>query len=112
MSETVDQRVTLAREYLASIRIRPVATLPPLVLVRECAELRRQLGAVLAALDDGMLLDRHQAVTVLAALGDAAGHIRERAACCPDCDASPADLCGGCAGRLSRAEAYDALAAR
>ena len=41
-----------AREYLDIIRSRPVATLPPTVLVRECAELRRLLGLVLEVLAD------------------------------------------------------------
>jgi hypothetical protein len=35
---------------------------------------------------------------------------RNTAANCPDCDASPAELCGTCQWRLARAEAYDALA--
>ncbi len=55
-------------------------------------------------------LDEDQLTVVLAALDDAASHIRERAAYCPDCQAHPADLCDGCADRLRRAEAYDALA--
>jgi hypothetical protein len=44
---TGDMRVQLAREYLDSIRQHEVTHLPPSVLVRECAELRRQLGQVL-----------------------------------------------------------------
>jgi hypothetical protein len=129
--------------------------LPPSVLVRECAELRRQLGqvldvigqaasepeagklagirAVLAAFDwefddrqlalehieriaggpgDAIVQPPAQLSTVLAALDDAAEHLRERAACCAECEASPADLCDGCALRLSRADDYDALAGR
>lgn len=46
---TADPRVTAAREYLTGIRQHKVAALPPSVLVRECAELRRQLGQVLDA---------------------------------------------------------------
>ena len=52
-------RVTAAREYLASVRKHKVTALPPSVLLRECAELRRQLGQVLGAIaeaderDDG-----------------------------------------------------------
>lgn len=47
----VDQRVTSAREYLASIRKHKVSSLPDTVLIREAAELRRQLGQVLDAID-------------------------------------------------------------
>jgi hypothetical protein len=51
---TADARVQLAREYLAGVRKHKVSTLPPSVLVRECAELRRQLGQVLDAIgEDG-----------------------------------------------------------
>ncbi|HCU96529.1 MAG TPA: hypothetical protein DHU96_28945 [Actinobacteria bacterium] len=49
---TPDQRVPMAREYLNGARRRRVTTLPPSILVRECAELRRQLGQVLNAIDD------------------------------------------------------------
>jgi hypothetical protein len=44
------QRVELAREYLADVRRTGVEQLPPSVLMRECAELRRQLGVVLAVI--------------------------------------------------------------
>ncbi len=44
---SADPRVQLAREYLAGVRQHKVTTLPPSVLMRECAELRRQLGQVL-----------------------------------------------------------------
>lgn len=47
---TADQRAANAREYLASVRQHKVTALPPSVLVRECAELRRQLGQVLDAI--------------------------------------------------------------
>jgi hypothetical protein len=47
----VDQRITTAREYLAAAQQRDVLHLPPSALLRECAELRRQLAAVLAAVD-------------------------------------------------------------
>ena len=105
------QRIALAREYLSAALSRRVGELPPTVLLRECAELRRQLGAVLAAIDAGKLLDVGQAATVLAALDDASGSIRDRAAYCPACAAHPADLCDECAHRLAHAEAYDLLAA-
>jgi hypothetical protein len=65
----VDQRVTLAAEYLAEARQRSVEQLPPTLLMRECAELRRQLGAVLDAYGDraaaaAALLGRHDAERV------------------------------------------------
>jgi len=47
---TGHERAELAREYLASVRQHKVTELPPSVLVRECAELRRQLGQVLDAI--------------------------------------------------------------
>lgn len=105
-----DVRVTAAREFLDGARRRKVTELPPSLLIRECAELRRLLGQVLDVIAAGVCLDDDQAATVLAALDDAAGHIRERAANCPECAASPADLCDGCAGRLARSDAYDDLA--
>jgi hypothetical protein len=49
----VDDRITLAREYLAEVRRQAVTELPPSVLMRECAELRHQLHLVLAAYEDG-----------------------------------------------------------
>ena len=51
-----------------------------------------------------------QRSTVLDALDVAADYKRDRAANCPDCEASPAELCGTCEHRLARAEEYDALA--
>jgi hypothetical protein len=50
--------------------------------------------------------------TVLDALDVAADYKRDRAACCPDCEASPADLCGTCEWRLHVADGYDDLARR
>ena len=47
----VDQRITAAREYLAVAQQSDVLHLPPSALLRECAESRRQLAAVLAAVD-------------------------------------------------------------
>jgi hypothetical protein len=47
---------------------------------------------------------------VLDALAAAAEHKREIAAHCPDCDASPSDLCETCSARLERAAEYDRLA--
>ena len=55
-------------------------------------------------------LDPGQLGTILDALDVAADYKRGRAANCPDCDASPADLCTTCEWRLARADEYDALA--
>jgi len=109
---TGDMRVTAAREYLDAIRPYKVSTRPLSVLQREAAELRRMLGQVLdVAEHQAPALTAAKWGTVLAALGDAAEHLRERAAWCPECEASPAALCDGCALRLSRADDYEQLAA-
>jgi hypothetical protein len=47
-----DHRVTAAREYLLVAERRDVLHMPPSALLCECAELRRQLAAVLAAYAD------------------------------------------------------------
>jgi hypothetical protein len=47
---SADQRVTAAREFLAGAQRRKVDQLPPSLLMRECAELRRLLGQVLDVL--------------------------------------------------------------
>jgi hypothetical protein len=47
---SADQRVTSAREFLDGARRRKVDQLPPSLLMRECAELRRLLGQVLDVL--------------------------------------------------------------
>jgi hypothetical protein len=49
---SADQRVQLARDYLATARRTSVEQLPPSLLMRECAELRRLLGQVLGVLAD------------------------------------------------------------
>jgi hypothetical protein len=49
-----DERTELAARYLAEARQRDVGQLPPTLLMRECAELRRLLGQVL-----GILAERH-----------------------------------------------------
>lgn len=65
----VDQRVSLAAEYLAEVRRASVEQLPPTVLARECPELRRLLGQVLAVLagrqDESQQLDRSAARLML-----------------------------------------------
>ncbi len=110
---TADHRVALGPRVPRRARKRKVATLQPSLLIRECAELRRLLGQVLDVIEgQTAVLDADQAAIVLSALEDASDGIRERAAHCPDCAASPADLCDGCADRLSRAEGYDDLTAK
>jgi hypothetical protein len=47
---SADQRVEMAREFLTGAQRHPVDQLPPSILVRECAELRRLLGQVLDVL--------------------------------------------------------------
>jgi hypothetical protein len=108
-----DERAELARRYLAEVSAVGVEQLPPTVLMREVAELRRLLASVLAIIgDQAAALDEDQAATVMAALDDASEGIRERAAWCPACRAHPAALCDEDADRLTRAEAYDHLAAQ
>jgi hypothetical protein len=50
---TADPRLTAAREFLAGARRRKIGELPPSVLARLAAELRRQLGQVLDVIDEG-----------------------------------------------------------
>ena len=61
-----DERVELARKYLAEARQRGVEQMPPTLLMREVAELRRLLGQVLAVLaerqDEGRQLAGVRAV--------------------------------------------------
>jgi hypothetical protein len=49
MQDTVDERVTQAREYLAGARQRDINYLPPSRMQAELAETRHQLAQVLAA---------------------------------------------------------------
>jgi hypothetical protein len=46
-----DQRAELARRYLAEVSATGVEQLPPTVLMREVAELRRLLGQVLGVIE-------------------------------------------------------------
>jgi hypothetical protein len=108
---SADQPVTNARDYLDGARRRKVAELPPSLLMRECAELRRLLGQVLGLLDSAVTLDQDQAATALDALDFAAEYRRYRASLtCAACAAHPAELCADHAADLDRAEEYDALA--
>jgi hypothetical protein len=108
---TADQRVETAREYLDGARRRKVTELPPSLLMRECAELRRLLGQVLDVLDSAVTLDQDQAATVLDALDFAAEYRRYRASLtCEACAQHPAELCEDHAADLDRADDYDRLA--
>jgi hypothetical protein len=49
---SADQRAEQAREYLTDAQRHPVDQLPPSLLMRECADLRRLLGQVLGVLAD------------------------------------------------------------
>ena len=51
MQDNVDDRLANARDFLTGVRKHKVTEAPPSVLVRECAELRRQLGQVLDVAD-------------------------------------------------------------
>jgi len=89
-----DMRVTAAREYLDAIRPHKVTTRPPSVLLRECAELRRQLGQVLDVIGGQAALSPAQLAVVLKALAVAADLTEDRATVyCDDCGASPAGCC-------------------
>jgi hypothetical protein len=108
---TADARVTTAREYLDGARRRKVSELPPSLLIRECAELRRALGQVLDVLSQAVTLDGDQAATVLDALDFAAEYRRCRASLtCPACNDHPAWLCEDHATDLDRADEYDRVA--
>ena len=106
-------RVTSAREFLDGARKRKVAELPSSLLIRECAELRRQLGHVLDVLDGGQVLGRADVATVLDGLAVATEYRRYRASLtCEACAMHPAELCEDHATDLDRADEYDRLAAQ
>lgn len=123
---TADQRVQIAREYLAGARKRKVGELPPSLLIRECAEMRRLLGQVLDVVDEAALLAADDSTgtwldgsatvapadlaTVLDALHVAADHKRDLAAHCSECEIRPEGLCPTCETRLDRADEYGKLA--
>jgi hypothetical protein len=123
---TTDNRVTRAREYLSGARRRKVTELPPPLLERECAELRRQVGQLLDVVDEaialaaddstGVWLDGSATLTpadvktVLGALDDGSEYKRDRANGCPDCAFTEGGLCAACDSRLATATAYDVLA--
>ena len=120
MADTVDQRITLAREYLDEARGRSAGTeLPRLILERELAETRRHLGQVLDVIDGlapAVLAGNYdltpaQVATVLAAVADAVAYRTAGAdARCEDCMAHPAGCCDRHADDLDQAGAYRQLA--
>lgn len=109
---SADERVSQAREYLDDTRRRKVTELPPSLLVRECAELRRLLGQVLdVAAGHAGILDQDQAATALDALEVAAEYRRYRASLtCEACAQHPAGLCEDHAADLDRAGESDRVA--
>jgi hypothetical protein len=76
--------------------------------IRDAGRTGHRDGGVPAAL----ALDAGQAATVLAALEDAAALRREVTDWCPDCQASPARLCGDHEASLETADCYDRLRSR
>ena len=73
------------------------------------AEMEAQIASAFAG---GVYLTAADLATVLDALDVAADYKRDRVANCPDCDASPTDLCDTCEHWLAVADAYDALTRR
>jgi hypothetical protein len=118
MTTTLDERVTRAREFLNGARRRKVGELPPSLLIRECAELRRQLGQVLGVIEEQAtaVLITAELGTVLDGLAVAAEYRRYRASLtCEACTAYPAypdGLCDDHQADLDAAEAYEDLAGR
>jgi hypothetical protein len=123
MSAELAARRTAAEAVLADYR-RALTTKPPGnghglyywatrlsgVLADVLSELSR--AELTQAEPGGAYLAPGDMRTVLDALDVAADYKRDRAANCPDCDASPADLCSTCAWRLHMADGYDDLAKR
>ena len=106
-----DQRVANAREYLDAIRPHKVTTRPPSVLLRECAELRRQLGQVLDVIgEQPQVLTASQMAGVLKALAVAADLTEDRASVyCDGCGTSPAGACDTHADMLDDAAQFRQL---
>lgn len=107
-----EQRVTIAREYLADIRRTGVEQLPPSRLLIEAAESRRQLAIVLAVIDgQGVTLSGAQLVIILTALADAETYVTERAAAwCDACESAPEGACTEHVEDLDQADVYRQLA--
>ena len=113
MTDTVDQRITLAREYLDEVRGRsPGTELPRLILERELAETRRHLGQVLAVINgQAPALTGAQWELTLVALADAETYVTDRAAAwCEACESAPEGACQEHVNDLDQADAYRQLA--
>jgi hypothetical protein len=112
MTDTVDQRITLAREYLDEAQGRSTGAEPPrLILERELAETRRHLGQVFDVIDQGAALTPSQLGIVLFALDDAAAFREQRAAeWCGDCETVPDGACDSHVDGLAAAGTYRQLA--
>jgi hypothetical protein len=109
-NQTTDQRVVYAREFLSGARRRKVAELPPSVLMREDAELRRVLGQVLGYLGEVVVVDPDRLEVLGKALSDAIRY-NDPAVHCEACDPLPGDeLCPECAAGFATATAYLHLA--
>ncbi|HTW00240.1 MAG TPA: hypothetical protein VMF87_08050 [Streptosporangiaceae bacterium] len=98
-----DQRIVYAREFLAGARKRKVAELPPSVLIREDAELRRVLGQLLDVISESAEVLGH-------ALDDAIDW-RTPGLSCSDCEDSPSAPCSDHASDAALVDRYFALAA-
>ena len=108
MSAEQKARRTAAAAALADYRRDEQKDSGELVWAMWAGRLAAALESVLAIPPAG--LPPAQLATVLDALEVAADYKRDRAATCPDCESSPAGLCGTCEWRLARADEYDALA--
>jgi hypothetical protein len=114
MPDTVDPRITTAREYLTRARRRTITTMPPLALMRELAETRMRLGHALDAITPAALLvslTEHQQDTLHLVFAEAIG-TRERRAYvkCPDCNESATSLCSAHASDFDAISEYTDLA--
>jgi hypothetical protein len=102
-------------QWLAGYEPQTCAVLAGIISRARVAGRKRIDGSeavTLARADGSAVLSGADLATVLDALDVAADYKRDRAACCPDCDADPADLCGTCEWRLHVADGYDDLARR
>jgi len=104
-SNQTDQRVIYARDFLAGARKRRVSELPPSVLVREDAELRRLLGQVLDYLSEVVALGPHQVEVIGNALSDAIAW-RTELDYCGACAQSPNGMCADHAVWRGRRDTY------
>ena len=100
-----DVLVTLDARSLAAVAGKAVMAAQLLDAHIRDADLRQEHDTGRQA----VTLDRGQAALVVAALDDAASLRREVTAWCPDCHASPADLCEDHCASLEAADSYDQL---